>query len=193
MDLDLKSKSVFICGCARNVAPNLPGVLSNFERIAALFGESRFGIVENDSSDNTRELVKAWCDRDPQRRTHIDLTGLVTQHRSRTDRLPICRNALLDEMWKNPPDFMVMMDMDGICEEPIPIPAFLSSFDHDDWAVMTANVSCEYYDIWALRSDWCPYDCWQMVYSRPAGMSESEATQKYVLSHKVVKIGRAHV
>jgi len=186
MRFNPKEHSVFVCGCARNVAPQLPGVLRNFERIGALFGEARYGIVENDSSDNTKEVVAAWCAENPERRSHLDLTGLCLTHKSRTDRLPVCRNALVDEMWKNPPTFMVMMDMDGICEDPIPEASILSCFEEqpDDWAVMTANISSQTYDVWAERSSEVPYDCWKMVWNRPAGMSDKDAVEKYVERHK---------
>jgi len=186
MLVDLKKFSVLVCGCARDVEPQLPGVLANFARIGALFGAARYAVVENDSKDRTAAMLASWKRSDPRPRRHISLTGLDRRFRTRTERLPECRNALLDELWREPADFMVMLDMDGICQEPIPEASIQSCFNYplDGWAAMTANISSKYYDIWALRSEWCPYDCWQKVWHRPAGMTPEEAIEQFIHVHK---------
>lgn len=184
--VDPKNHSVLVCGCARDVEKYLPGVLKNFARIGALFKDARYAVCENDSKDKTLDVLRSWKRDDTANRSVISLTGLDKRFKTRTERLPECRNALLDALWEKSADFMIMMDMDGICEEPIPEESILSCFKYplDGWAAMTANISSKYYDIWALRSEWCPYDCWKMVWNRPPDMTSDQAVEKFIHAHK---------
>ena len=180
--IDTPKHSVQVCGCARNVEKHLPGVLANFASIGGLFKDASYVVVTNDNEDGTLGALKAWSSGGDSRRV-VNLDGMASRLKSRTERLPECRNACLDELWKERKDFLIVLDMDGICQEPIPTESILSSFKHDGWAAMTANTT-KYYDIWALRSEWCPYDCWKMVHGRPSSMSGEEAIDKFIHTHK---------
>ena len=182
--INTKKHSVQVCGCARDVEKHLPGVLANFAAIGGLFLDASYVVVTNDNSDGTLSALTEWSNSGPDRKV-VNLDGMANRLKSRTERLPECRNACLDELWKNRKDFLVVLDMDGICQEPIPMANILTSFKHDGWAAMTANTS-KYYDIWALRSPWCPYDCWRMVHQRPSSMSGEEAVNAYIHAHKKV-------
>jgi hypothetical protein len=148
-------------------------------------------VVSNDSEDATSQILDLWTAENPAVRTHIKLDGMTTKLPSRTDRLPICRNALLEELRRKPTDIMVMMDMDDLVTHPFSTAGILSCFKHpvDSWAVMAGNMAGEYYgtnyyDIWALRSDWCPYDCWGSVSVRPSTMTYDAAVENYIKAHQ---------
>ena len=52
-------KLCILC-CGRNVEQYLPTVFSNFSTIDTWFKETLIVVFENDSSDNTHQLLKNW-------------------------------------------------------------------------------------------------------------------------------------
>jgi len=53
-----KTKKIVLCGLARNIEDNVNNVLKKLEFIGSNFLDYRIVIFENDSSDNTRYLIK---------------------------------------------------------------------------------------------------------------------------------------
>jgi len=65
--------------------------------------------------------------------------------------------------------YLLVIDMDDICAHKIKDELILSNFEYDNWDMITANQSDNYYDMWGLKHDeWMPYDCWKMVEKRPS-------------------------
>lgn len=152
-----KSKATFV-GCAKNVAINLPAVLENIDRLSRLFEKTAFIFVENDSIDNTVEILKNWGESREDFVIH-SLTGLDKVIGPRTMRLETCRNLCLAALKKTRPfstdDVVIMLDMDDVNSKPIEVPGFLTAHDYliekKDVAAVTAVQQGAYYDLWALR------------------------------------------
>src|SRR5271168_3732639 len=65
-----------IAGCARNCAAHLPAVLANIARAAELFTETAFVFVENDSHDETADILATFARNNP--RVYLErATGLA--------------------------------------------------------------------------------------------------------------------
>ena len=56
--MNLKDLKVVFAGCARNCSNFLPKVLDNIEFYSSFFSESYMIIVENGSTDKTKEILK---------------------------------------------------------------------------------------------------------------------------------------
>ena len=59
MKKNLLGKAIF-AGCVRNCERWLPKVLTNIEKYSSYFLKSHFIFIENDSTDNTKEILKKW-------------------------------------------------------------------------------------------------------------------------------------
>ena len=55
-----QSKSIFFCGIVRNVAKNLERNILRFQRTTKIFNKSQLFLYENDSSDNTVDILKKY-------------------------------------------------------------------------------------------------------------------------------------
>lgn len=159
----LKLSSVAILGTGRNIEKYLPTTFEKIKMIRDCFTSSNIVIFENDSNDKTLEMLQNWAKDDPTIEiiTEKNIQGL------RTHRLAYGRNKILQKVLPLNTEYIVIIDLDEV-NETLTRDAFLSSFsypDNDsnyDWAVMTANQSRLYYDLWALRTfdEWMPFDCW---------------------------------
>lgn len=99
---------VALLACVRNVAPTISAFLADVDALDAALGSLSVIVFENDSTDGTASLLRAWM-----RRTRVSstlLTGEVAG--ARTDRLAVCRNALWAEALKRKPDVVAMIDAD---------------------------------------------------------------------------------
>jgi len=56
----MKGRKVAICGLARDCALNLPRNIKTIERLRKYFQVSYVVVVENDSRDRTKEILKNW-------------------------------------------------------------------------------------------------------------------------------------
>jgi hypothetical protein len=149
---------VVILGTARNVDKYLPIIFEKIDMITTCFKKSHVIIYENDSTDNTYEMLQNWFHINTNYEKIVisesNIKGL------RTHRLSYARNKLLKEALKLKTKYIVVMDLDdvniGLTKE-----GFMSSFKYkNDWAMIGANQQNNYYDIWALRTfdDWVPFD-----------------------------------
>jgi hypothetical protein len=182
-------RAVFV-GCARDCARALPSVLDNVSRMAETFDQAAFVWVENDSVDDTKRLLTAWCKGRPDAHI-IGLDGLGQAERARTRRIEFARNTYVAFMRLRQLgsfDFTVMLDMDEVNAQPLDIDAFRRAVafiaDRPDTAGVFANQGGPYYDQWALRHpERCPGDIWEEVCDRVArdGLSDAEAFKIAVL------------
>jgi len=146
--------SVVIIGCARDVAKHLPFVFEKIEMIKSLFKESKVIIYENDSKDDTLNLLKS--------NPLIEVISEKNVEGPRTVRLARGRNILMKRALDYNYEYIVNMDMDEVNRD-LTKEGFLSSFDDEkfpDWACVAANQSVSYYDLWTIRTydDWVPFD-----------------------------------
>lgn len=171
---DLRHLRAVFAGAARNCAAQLPGVLNNMSRIAALYGDAAFVIAENDSDDETQSILREWH-RDRPNRHLITLDGLAASKHIRTERIATARNSCLEYVRTSACrefDHFVMFDMDDVNMAPIAVEGFVAAVSFLEReparAAVFANQRSVYYDLWTLRhANWVPGDIWQEFATRP--------------------------
>jgi glycosyltransferase involved in cell wall biosynthesis len=181
--------NVVIIGTAKNVENYLPIVIQKMEMLGSLFFNYKIIIYENDSEDQTLNILINWEKRNKNVKI-ISEKNINSPHR--THNLMYARNILLKEALQLNSKYLICMDMDyvnyGLTKE-----SFLSCFDIDlDWAVLGANQSQVYYDLWALRTydDWMDYDCWWCVHIENKTVDECILKQfrNIPVDHKPIKV-----
>lgn len=183
-----------IIGCAKSVAAHLPSTLAQIDAIRSLWLDAAVVIAENGSTDSTKELLAAYAATNPQ--THILTLNEANSISSRTERLALVRNRLLDFVHDTYShfDYVLSVDLDGILDgfKSSGLTDLFKSFPVDTWDAVFANVVGKYYDIWALRSEemGITYDCWDMILHLrlEGGVSRADAKAVCVTQfQKVIK------
>lgn len=165
--------SVVVLGCARDVAVHLDACLSTLEGVAGATAArcgpgARIGwlFFENDSKDETRASLEAFCARAPALRGVVVESGLDAWLPRRTHRLAHGRNMLLRRLelcgWLEGAALVVVADLDEVNADVdlvgVTAAADLVLGGHLD--VATANQPSRYYDLWALRTAAAPGNSW---------------------------------
>src|SRR5215471_6556117 len=192
MQIKNTRRTVVIVGCARDCETFLPAVLQNVATIASLYSEAAFIFVENDSTDNTREILQKWLS-GRANSLLICLDGLIIREQRRSARLAIARNIYMDALHQHQFvefDHLVVLDFDGPNADFIPERSLLAAITFLNSAprnaAVFANQVPHYYDIWALRHDaWCPEDCWVQVENRPIYLPRHRAIERYVTTRQL--------
>ena len=190
------AKAVFV-GCARSCAPFLDGVLANLEALGATYNAFEVVIVENDSTDDTRDRLRDFAASRANVRL-IEVDGLERDHPKRTDRIAAARNlytAAVGEPRYADCDDLVMLDFDDVNAQRIDANAFAKArawlWQEPERRAVFANSAPFYYDIWALRHpNWSPDDCWARVREARPVMGQEEAVRRFVAARQV-SIARA--
>jgi hypothetical protein len=109
--------SVVFVGMARDIDGILPATIERLERIAALFQTWGAVIVENDSTDGTKEILRAWAQRQPQVVADCRDLGyerLAGFEAARVERYAALRSRYRDIAAERFPsaDFIVAVDLD---------------------------------------------------------------------------------
>jgi hypothetical protein len=179
------NKRAVFTGCVKSCADALPRFLDNISRVSALFAESAFIFVENDSTDSTKVVIRDWCGDKPNARL-ISLDRLDASCPFLTIRLETARNVYLSEMCSHFSGFDYLFVLD--CDEravAIDLDAmsqavgFLST--DENCAGVFGNCRSTYYDMWALRHPtYCPGDVWEEVcdYAVSHNATDEEAFQQ---------------
>ncbi len=164
-------KRAVFAGCARNCATHLPAVLRNIERMSALFGDVGVVIVENDSTDATRQVLETWGT--GRRNFHlVKLDGLASAVAQRTVRLELARNLYADFVRTSDTlsafDYLIVLDCDEVNVREADLRAVARALEflerEETNAAVFANNTGLYHDVWALRHDrLCPGDAWEEV------------------------------
>jgi hypothetical protein len=150
---------VIITGCARNIEQYLDTTLKKLLMIKELFKTTKIFIYENDSIDNTSNILKEWEDNNI-----IKLISEKNVPGPRTQRLAHGRNILYKEAMKYKFDYLIVIDLDYIISD-LTKESIMSCFNFkEEWAMMGGNQigtgeRGAYYDIWALRT----YDDWMNI------------------------------
>jgi hypothetical protein len=184
--VDLKGKRAVFAGCARDCDRHLGDVLRNVSRLSDLYGGAAFVFTENDSTDGTRETLRAWIDGRADGRL-VTLDGLSGTISKRTERIAHARNAYMDVVLSEYAafDHLVVFDMDDVNARAIDVDGFERAATHLESGVRIAaafaNQRGVYYDISALRHPtWCPTDCWAEVDRRPQWLPWATAVVWYL-------------
>ncbi|HZT51587.1 MAG TPA: hypothetical protein VFA22_06630 [Stellaceae bacterium] len=193
----LGARAVFV-GCAQNCAVTLPRVLGTMERLSALFAERAFVLLENDSRDATKQVLRAWCATRPAARL-VERDGLAAACPIRTIRLAQLRNSYLATVraefadW----DYLVVFDCDEVNDAEIDSEAMRRAIDFlargPSRAGVFANPDGIYRDIWALRHPkLCPGDAWEEVldYGLRHKVADDEAFTR-TFRKRIVTIARS--
>jgi glycosyltransferase involved in cell wall biosynthesis len=164
-------KSAVFVGLARDCARHLPHVLDNIHAMAELFGKSAFVFAENDSRDQTRDILRMFAANRPGVRI-LNFDGIGKRLPERTRRLAFLRNQCLSAIRADKVlrgyDYLIVVDMDDANNEKLDLGAVaraLRFLEADETrAGGFANSRGPFYDIWALREDSrCPGDAWEEV------------------------------
>jgi len=185
-------KAVF-AGCARSCAPFLDGVLANLEALSSAYDDFEVVIVENDSTDDTRQRLRDYAALRANVRL-IEVDGLDRQHPKRTDRIAAARNLYMEAIRASQYadcDDLVMLDFDDVNARPIDADAFAKArawlWQEPGRRAVFANSAPFYYDIWALRHPrWSPDDCWAQVRAARPALGQEEAVRRFVAARQVI-------
>lgn len=165
--------TVGICGLARDIATVLPKTISRIEYTGGLFKQYSVIVVENDSADNTREILNSWATSNSRVRIEgeqrNDPVNPKTRCLSRATRMATYRNIYRSIVAATTDlDLVMVLDMDlaggwsnhGIAHSI----SVMSSWDFIG-ANGLAHLSVDgkrprfvYYDVWAFRhaNSWKP-------------------------------------
>ena len=144
----LKTKKLTVHGLARNCEKTIRTKLENIRQIGELFYSYKIKICENDSLDETRNLIENLKNTFPVATIYFD--GLDKKFQNRTERLSFCRNSLLRLSKIENSDYTIVIDLDDVFNY-FSIDSFLTSFKYEDCWDGCFPVMEPYYDIWALR------------------------------------------
>ena len=166
--MNLKDLKVVFAGCARNCSNFLPKVLENIEFYSSFFGESYMVIVENGSTDNTKEILK----NNQNKKNFILYEDDLNKLPYRGQRLEKARNLIIETIKKNKNlfscDLFIMLDLDDIgtyrIEEKNILDSIKFLFSKEEIGGVFANQLGTYYDMWTLRDQkYCKNDFWVEV------------------------------
>ena len=148
---------IVIAGCTKNSASYISAHLLRLVEIGKLFQTYNIIIYENDSTDNTCEILgqfkKNNANFDFIHEENVIERLKNTTHHIRAQTIAHGRNRLLKVISHlySEYDFMIMIDLDNILDRFNP-KHVLNIFNYGDvWDALTANCINKYYDIWALR------------------------------------------
>jgi glycosyltransferase involved in cell wall biosynthesis len=151
------NKKVVIVGCTKNSGHYIEERLHKLVEIGKLFTTYNIVLYENDSTDNTVEILTQFKNNNTlfnfiSEENVIERIKYKQLH-NRVQILEHCRNSLLNHVLKHflEYDLMIMIDLDNVLEKFNP-KTILNAFNYgDDWSALTANCFGKYYDVWALR------------------------------------------
>ncbi len=163
--------SIFICSIVKNAAKGLSHNVPVIEQIRKNFKSSKVYVYENDSTDGTKEILKAWAATDPNNitvslNTHPPLPHSSSPEginpffsKSRIEKMVFLRNNYLEFIsqigWNG--DYLMVVDLDVVSFKAKDV---MSSFDTiREWDAVTAygyslspKLTTRYHDTYAYIS-----------------------------------------
>lgn len=164
----MRENSVVLCGLARDIGEILPKTIARMERLGEMFGDYRVVLFENDSSDDTAEMLAAWASRNPRVRFVTEQIGdpvnPIARCLQRAARMAYYRNRCLEVMRAEFSDFSHAIVLDTDLKGGWSTDGIANTFGHDGWDFVGSNgiifkrLGCELnvpvqYDAWAFRLD----------------------------------------
>ncbi len=181
--------TILLAGPVRNVAATIEREVQTLLASLEAFSEVHCLVIESDSNDDTVKKLEELSKMLPHF-SFVSKGPLAQQFPRRTDRIALCRNAIIDAVATNPDyahiDYIAMADMDGMNSLITP-EKIAQCWDVDEaWDVIAANQLGPYYDIWALRhKHWCPTDCWQQKTALESVIGDQPAENLAVTARQV--------
>ncbi len=190
-------KKIIICGCTKNSSAYLEQRIQLLHEIGARFAKYNIVLYENDSTDNTVEILQKHKIDTFHFISETNVSIKYPQLNKRVQILCHGRNVLLNIVKTKYAsyDCMMMIDIDNVLENFNP-KTILNAFKYgDNWAGLTANCIGKYYDIWALRIDhtiwnkeiherlWKEpliHDCWSQIKNNIAPRQIIQEYQKII-------------
>lgn len=122
----MSNSSVVICGIARDCSSQLSRLIPKLEALGTTFKSYKIIVIENDSSDDTAEVVLAWAAKNQNvipvlfsenREVAAQLDARSEKSRdfgqSRISRIAFARNLYLNELQSyQQTDYVVVVDLD---------------------------------------------------------------------------------
>lgn len=159
----MREKTIVICTLLRDIAPKLQEIRLRAERLGKSFRDYRILVVENDSSDGSRSLLKKWRENNsrviilgcgvnskdddcrlPRASVKTDGHGI---DRNRIEKMTLLRQIYLDYVKKELPnfDYAVVWDMDIIGTVYLDgVANTIGHFDHPSSPTKDADAICAY-------------------------------------------------
>jgi glycosyltransferase involved in cell wall biosynthesis len=198
----ISEKKVCIIGCAKNVEKHLEKTFAKITEIYNQFhSDSVIIIAENDSIDNTKQIMNIYKSNSCKNVILLNYDGKLNKYSTRTSKLAYLRNELIKYIHKHYStyDYIIIVDMDDVIHT-LDINNLMGVFNIDsNWDAIFANSGINgkamaYYDIWALRSPamGIDYDCWDAInHLMATGMQYNIAVDKCVKTfQKEIDINR---
>ncbi len=167
--MDLKNLKTVFGGCVKDCSKFLPTSIKNLRDYSSLFGKVYTVIVENGSSDNTKEILR-------EKKTENDTFLFCDQFNKfiyRNQRLERARNLIIETIQKSENmkncDLFIMLDLDDMGTYRIKNEDILYSvkylYSSEEIAAVFGNQLGGYYDMWPLRDKtYCKNDFWVEVF-----------------------------
>jgi hypothetical protein len=158
-----KSKNIVIASIACNVAKSFE---KDFNRILCAFSDFnviKWIVVESNSKDDSLSKLKELA----KVNSLLQVINLESDPGDfiRTKHLSDARNMYLQALniieTSISVDYLVVCDLNNLNKN-LSKKSVKTCWDNDNWAVVSANQSSYYYDIYALRHKyWNNLDCWE--------------------------------
>lgn len=189
-------KKAVVVGCVKNAEPYLDDIFKNLQKFIEIYSIISFIFVENDSTDNSKNILKNWG-RDKNDFTLINLDGLDSFEKNRTLRLEIARNSYLDAINNriefHEYDHLIIIDLDDKATYPLDVVSITRAINFLDSNITTAGIFANqlngYYDLWALRHPkLCPFDFWHEVLFKSFELQDELAAFDFIYSNTLTHI-----
>jgi hypothetical protein len=168
----IEKRTLYIGGCVRDCGKYLNSVFQNIQKITTLFDSYQVIIAYDQSTDNTLfELERL------SKQFDIKILWANGNSSVRCENICNARNAILNYLKGREYKYLIMMDMDDVCSDPIVIPALKNVLSRDDWDAVSFNRH-PYYDAWALSIDNYKFSCWH--YGPNSFLSKVHPMQNYI-------------
>lgn len=158
----MKKENIIIYGTIRDIESEFLSSFTNIDLISDYFNKVYIIILENDSKDNTRQLLKNWSETTLNKNVSkfiILKDNLDTYYPLRAHRLAYCRNLILNYICDNnlhlSCNYAIHCDLDNRFWS-VDLDSICNSFqyDLDNWNMQSCvSKNRTYYDFWALRCE----------------------------------------
>lgn len=147
-----QSSKVAVIGAACNVSHTIENLVTIIERSFRDFLEIRFFIVEGNSSDDTKYILKKLENKGNFYSCSIEQNNILIKYK--TERIAAARNHALEKIRNSNFnfDYLVVADLDEI-NLGLTFDSVMSNWEFRNWAGMFANQPEGYYDIYALKHE----------------------------------------
>jgi hypothetical protein len=157
----MKTKNIIIYGTIRDIEDDFLSSFTNIHLLSSYFNKVYIIILENDSTDKSRELLIEWSNINIINITkHLILKEKVDlDYNLRAHRLAYCRNLILnyisDNNLQNIYEYIIHCDLDNRFWS-VNYESLCNCFQYNlnEWDMMSCvSYNKSYYDFWALRCD----------------------------------------